>query len=56
MTEEVTGPAWGYRRGEARIFDDGVLPAGWVDSPAKVKGKAAEGKSEGEEKAEGGAE
>ena len=35
-------PTWGYRRGkdgeiESRIFDDGKLPKGWVDSPAKVK-------------------
>lgn len=34
--------AWGYRRGdngevESRIFEDGELPKGWVDSPSKVK-------------------
>lgn len=37
MTKENTGPAWGYRAGEAKIFEDGKLPKGWVDSPAKVK-------------------
>lgn len=32
-------PAWFYRAGEARIFEDGKCPKGWVDSPAKVKAK-----------------
>ena len=36
-----TGPAWGYRLkdGElkSKIFEDGKLPKGWHDSPAKVK-------------------
>lgn len=28
--------SWGYNHatGEARIFDDGFLPEGWVDTPA----------------------
>lgn len=39
MSDEDKSPAWGYRDGEAKIFDDGVLPKGWVDSPAKVKAK-----------------
>lgn len=34
-------PAWGYRlkngEVEARIFEDGKLPRGWVDTPAKLK-------------------
>ena len=35
---------YGYRLGkdgnvEARIFEDGKLPKGWVDTPAKLKGK-----------------
>ena len=38
---EAKGPAWGYRKGddglESEIFEDGKLPKGWVDSPAKVK-------------------
>ncbi len=38
MADEAKSPVWGYRKGEAQIFDDGVIPAGWVDSPAKVKG------------------
>lgn len=32
-------PTWGYKAGEARIFDleaGESLPSGWVDSPAKV--------------------
>lgn len=37
-----TYPAWGYREGEAKIFEDGVLPKGWADSPAKVKAGKAE--------------
>lgn len=36
-------PAWGYKltdgEVEARLFDDGKLPKGWVDTPAKLKGK-----------------
>lgn len=34
-----TVPTWGYKAGEAKIFNlqEGEdLPAGWVDSPAKV--------------------
>lgn len=34
-------PTWGYRLKdgeiEARVFDNGKLPRGWHDSPAKVK-------------------
>lgn len=34
-------PSWGYtlENGEVvgKIFADGKLPKGWVDSPAKVK-------------------
>lgn len=41
MTEGAS-PAWGYREGEAKIFENGVLPKGWVDSPAKVKAGKAE--------------
>lgn len=39
MTEKTTGPAWGYdqKTGEAKLFPDGKLPKGYVDSPAKVK-------------------
>lgn len=30
----MTGPSWGYTvDGRARIFDDGVLPAGWSSTP-----------------------
>lgn len=33
--------AWGYRlkdgEVEGKIFEDGKLPKGWVDSPAKLK-------------------
>lgn len=34
-----TGPAWGYdaKTGEAKLFEDGKLPKGFVDTPAKVK-------------------
>lgn len=39
MADEEKFPAWGYRDGEAKVFDDGVLPKGWFDSPAKVKAK-----------------
>jgi hypothetical protein len=39
MADDLPAPAWGYREGEAKIFEDGVLPKGWVDSPAKVKAK-----------------
>lgn len=42
MSEEIKGPAWFYRKGEAKLFEDGVCPKGWVDSPAKVKGGADE--------------
>lgn len=41
MAEKVTGPAWGYKKqdGEtiSKLFEDGKLPKGWADSPAKVK-------------------
>lgn len=35
-------PTWMYRRGafgrvEARVFDSEEIPAGWVDSPAKLE-------------------
>lgn len=40
MTDK-TGPAWGYKmeKGEvvARVFEDGKLPKGWADTPAKLK-------------------
>lgn len=31
------GPAWGYdkKTGEAKLFEDGKLAKGYVDSPAK---------------------
>ena len=32
-------PKWGYREGEARVFEDGPLPKGWVDHPDKIKTK-----------------
>lgn len=47
MTDESnTGPAWGYRLGDdgdvqSQIFDDGKLPRGWHDTPAKLKKKGA---------------
>jgi hypothetical protein len=39
-------PAWGYRLAdsgetESRIFEDGILPVGWSDTPAGLK-EAAE--------------
>ncbi len=42
MAEKKTKPpCWGYRaKGggvESRLFNDGVKPKGWVDTPAKVK-------------------
>lgn len=39
MADAEKFPAWGYREGEARLFEDGELPEGWVDSPAKVPGR-----------------
>ena len=34
-------PTWGYRlkdgEVEAKIFENGKLPSGWVDTPAKLK-------------------
>lgn len=45
MTEKAeTGPAWGYRlddagKVESKLFDDGKMPKGWQDTPAKLKGK-----------------
>lgn len=35
-------PTWAYRMGESgevesRLFEDGKIPKGWHDSPAKVK-------------------
>lgn len=30
-------PTWGYSAEGARLFEDGRLPAGWHDTPAKVK-------------------
>ena len=33
MTQESNGPAWFYRKGEAQIFEDGVCPDGWQDTP-----------------------
>lgn len=47
MTDESnTGPAWGYRLGDdgdvqSQIFEDGKLPRGWHDTPAKLKKKGA---------------
>lgn len=42
MTEKTKGPAWGYKKAgdgfESKLFPDGKLPKGWVDSPAKIKG------------------
>lgn len=39
---KTEGPAWGYKLegGEvvSKIFEDGKLPQGWQDSPAKLKG------------------
>lgn len=30
--------AWGYNaKGESKIFEDGKLPQGWEDSPAKFE-------------------
>jgi hypothetical protein len=42
--ETKKGPAWGYRGGkngeiESKIFEDGVLPKGWLDTPASLKPK-----------------
>lgn len=53
-TSEYENPTFGYRKGadgeiEKDIFD-GVLPKGWVDSPAKVgKRKKAEAAKEATE-------
>ena len=42
MSEAALGPAWFFRAGEdgkieSKIFEDGVCPEGWVDSPAAIK-------------------
>lgn len=40
MTKKPVEPVWGYRKGddgaESKLFEDGKLPRGWHDSPAKV--------------------
>jgi hypothetical protein len=41
MTQS-NGPAWFFRAAEggeieSRIFEDGIMPDGWVDSPAKIE-------------------
>ncbi len=51
---ECENPTFGYRRGEdgeveKDIFDGEPLPAGWVDSPAKVDGEVVTAPVEGEE-------
>lgn len=28
-------PAWFYRKGEAQIFEDGICPEGWQDTPVE---------------------
>jgi hypothetical protein len=35
-------PAWFYRKGEAQIFEDGVCPEGWQDTPVEDDDEAAE--------------
>jgi len=46
MEDEMSAkkfPTWGYRRGEAKIFDLGEgerLPAGWYDDPKKAASRA----------------
>ena len=42
MADKKSDPTWGYRKGddgevEAKLFEDGELPKGWHDTPAKVK-------------------
>lgn len=40
MTKKPVEPVWGYRKAddgvESKLFEDGKLPRGWHDSPAKV--------------------
>lgn len=38
--KEPKPPAWGYEKstGIPKLFDDGVLPKDYVDSPAKCDG------------------
>ena len=33
----MADPAWGYKDGEAKLFEDGKLPPGWSDAPVKKK-------------------
>ena len=43
----ATVPTWGYRDGEARLFElepGAPLPSGWADSPAKVADPEPQGK------------
>jgi len=46
MEDEMSAkkfPTWGYRRGEAKIFDLGEgerLPQGWYDDPKKAASRA----------------
>lgn len=35
MADKNEGAAWGYKDGKAQLFEDGKLPAGWSDTPAK---------------------
>lgn len=39
--DDKKSPAWGYTAKDgvlvSQLFDDGNLPKGWQDSPAKVK-------------------
>ncbi|WP_155155096.1 hypothetical protein [Curvivirga aplysinae] len=39
MSEQNKSPAWGYHKDhpKGKIFEDGKLPQGWVDTPAKLK-------------------
>ena len=49
MADKETFPCWGYREGEAKIFEvevGGKLPRGWVDNPDKVKPAKAEANDE----------
>ena len=46
-TEMSDKRAWGFRENEAQIFEDGVIPEGWYDSPAKVPPADAESPKRG---------
>ena len=44
MSDETDKRAWGYHPKEgAKIFEDGVLPDGWSDTPDGIPEPAAEG-------------